>query len=131
MERVSNIFVEKRVEFQLDAETLKRELNEMLGLDLSPRVLHLYQVKGLENEDLNALKNTVFSDPQIDVVHKEPFSFLEEPHFLLELLPGQYDQRAEAVKECILLTLGLSDIDVRYKTLYVFPGASDMVLERI
>lgn len=131
MERVSNIFVEKRVEFQLDAETLKRELNEMLGLDLSPRVLHLYQVKGLEKEDLNALKNTVFSDPQIDVVHEEPFSFLEEPHFLLELLPGQYDQRAEAVKECILLTLGLSDIDVRYKTLYVFPGASDMVLERI
>lgn len=107
MELIRNVFVEKRLGFQQDAEALKNELNEMLGFNLSPRVLHLYQVRELQDEQLNALKNTVFSDPQIDVVHEEPFSFLDEPHFLLELLPGQYDQRAEAVKECILLTLGV------------------------
>ncbi|HBW14451.1 MAG TPA: phosphoribosylformylglycinamidine synthase [Proteiniclasticum sp.] len=130
MELIRNVFVEKRLGFQQDAEALKNELNEMLGFNLSPRVLHLYQVRGLQDEQLNALKNTVFSDPQIDVVHEEPFSFLDEPHFLLELLPGQYDQRAEAVKECILLTLGLSDIEVRYKTLYVIPEAtSEMLVE--
>ena len=131
MEIIRNVFVEKRWGFQQDADALKNELNEMLGFNLSPRVLHLYQVRGLQDEHLNALKNTVFSDPQIDVVHEEPFSFLDEPHFLLELLPGQYDQRAEAVKECILLTLGLSDIEVRYKTLYVIPSATPAMLEEI
>lgn len=131
MSKIINIFVEKRDGYQQDANALRKELNEMLNLQLEPRVIHLYQVKVLKEEELSTVINTVFSDPQIDVVHEEPFYFLEEPHFFLELLPGQFDQRAEAVKECVLLTLGAADVDVRYKTLYVFPQATIEELSKI
>ena len=128
---VRNIFVEKKSEFQQEAKKLDQELKDMLGLTLSSRMVHLYQVEGLSEEEMAQLTPLVFSDPSLDVVHEKPFSFLAQPHFILELLPGQFDQRAEAVKECAELILNRRNIAVRYKTVYVFDGVDTKTLDKL
>ncbi|MFH5835970.1 phosphoribosylformylglycinamidine synthase [Proteiniclasticum sp. C24MP] len=131
MSSILNIFVEKKPEFRNEEQKLNRDLALMLGLQAESRIIHFYQVQGLLEDELEKVAYTVFAESSTDTTFKDASSLLHLPHFILELLPGQYDQRAKAAEDCIKLVLGKFDVEVRYKTIYVFPDASAEDLERI
>lgn len=131
MSIILNIFVEKKPEYRNEEQKLDKDLHLMLGLQTESRMIHLYQVQGLTDEELSRVEYTVFSESSTDRTSRDTSSFVHQPHFILELLPGQYDQRAKAAEDCIKLILGKFDVEVRYKTVYVFPGTTPENLKKI
>ena len=93
---VYRIYVEKRPGLSPEAENLKNDLRTFLGIDALEgiRILNRYDVENIAPEVYTAAKNTVFSEPQVDVTYDETFPEPRNIHTVLavEALPGQFDQ---------------------------------------
>jgi len=131
MGTINNIYVEKKKGFQNDALNLDKDLQEMLGLKTTSRIVNLYCVKGIDSDALSLVKKNVFSEPSIDDIYEDEEFLANQKYFILELLPGQYDQRAKAAEECVQLVLGNFNAEVKYKKIYLFEHVSEDELQRI
>ncbi|MGL5695097.1 MAG: phosphoribosylformylglycinamidine synthase [Peptostreptococcaceae bacterium] len=103
-ESVKRILVEKRQGFDLEAKALKKDLIESLHIDTIEdiRVLNRYDIEGISNEAYENAAESIFSEPNLDVVYHEEISTLEnERIFAIEYLPGQYDQRGDWAAQCM------------------------------
>ncbi len=101
---VSRIYVEKKPGFDVEAQQLKGELTEILGIKgiEALRIINRYDVEGIDEELFRSCVPTVFSEPQVDVTYDElPAS--DGAVFAVEFLPGQFDQRADSASECVQL----------------------------
>ena len=104
-ESVKRILVEKRQGFDLEAKALKKDLLENLHIDTIEdiRVLNRYDIEGISDEAYENAAESIFSEPNLDVVYHEKISNLDESKkiFAIEYLPGQYDQRGDWAAQCI------------------------------
>lgn len=101
---VKRVLVEKRNGFDLEARALKKDIEESLHITSvdSLRVLNRYDVEGISDEVFQNAANSIFSEPNLDVVYFEEVPCNEnERVFAVEYLPGQYDQRADWAAQCI------------------------------
>ena len=66
------IFVEKKEDFRVEAQNLFSDLKENIGIDglTSVRVLNIYDIFNLGENDLEKLEKTVFSEINVDNVFK-------------------------------------------------------------
>lgn len=92
------------------------------------RILNRYDIQGLSDEMLEACKFSVFADKCTDNILT---SLPDDADYILavEYLPGQYDQRADAAEQCIMLLLGFRPI-VRTAKIYLFYGDADIESEK-
>lgn len=124
---VRRVFVEKRKEFAHEAGELLAEIKNFIKLDTidNVRVINRYDVDGIDDDLFDKSINTVFSEPQVDDVYlniKDLNINDEDFVFAVELLPGQFDQRAESASECIqMISQGIKPI-VKSAKLYILPG---------
>ncbi|MDR0851028.1 MAG: phosphoribosylformylglycinamidine synthase [Clostridiales Family XIII bacterium] len=119
---VKRIFVEKKKGFDVEAQNLKRELKQNLGISgvRSFRVINRYDVEGLEDAIFKTMIEGVFSEPNLDDVYEEKIDVTESSFdFGIEYLPGQYDQRADSAVQCIKLIREDADVTVRYAKIIV------------
>ncbi len=118
---VNRIYVEKRKEFAQDANKLKAALNEQLKLDINDlRIVNRYDLEGISDEIIKEGIHTILSEPMVDEVYYENLPILESDQcFAIEFLPGQYDQRADSLKQCFQILTGNSDFNVKSSTQYV------------
>ncbi|MEL7567646.1 MAG: phosphoribosylformylglycinamidine synthase [Dehalobacterium sp.] len=101
---IYRIFVEKKPGFNIEAVRLYAELRENLGITglKRVRILHRYDITGITKEEYSQGRNTVFSEPTVDLAYDEVFpSDSDEKMFAVEYLPGQYDQRADSAAQCL------------------------------
>lgn len=135
MSEVKRIFVEKRHGFDVEAVNLLADLKENLGIKgaKSVRVINRYDVSGLEGENFEKAKNTIFSETNADLVYDETIEIGDEfKTFAMEYLPGQYDQRADSAAQCVqLLTQGERPQVVTAKLVAVSGEVSDEEFEKI
>ncbi|KXB35081.1 phosphoribosylformylglycinamidine synthase [Atopobium deltae] len=123
---VLRVFVEKRPEFAGKAHALLGELQTILGIhqlkDL--RIINRYDVEGISQELFERCIPLVFSEPQVDVATTAlPATAHEaDASFVVEFLPGQFDQRAESASECIQLISQGERPSVRSAKLYLLFG---------
>lgn len=121
---VRRIFVEKKDGFNPEAENLLSELRDILGIRSIEkiRIVNRYDTD-LEDKNLfDRTVNTVFSEPQVDIVYHNLNMSQNDVAIAVELLPGQFDQRAEAAAECIeMVSQGIRPT-VRYAKIYIFTG---------
>jgi len=110
MNNVKRIYVEKKSGFDIEAQALYRDLKYNLGIKGLEyvRILNRYDVEGITDDEYRACRDTIFSEPPVDIVYDEEFALKDnETAFAIEYLPGQYDQRADSAAQCIqLLTRG-------------------------
>lgn len=101
---VYRIYVEKKPELALEADALKSELVSVMGINSleKVRIYNRYDVENLEKELFDYAKNTVFSEPQLDIV-TDTYTDDADTVFAVEFLPGQFDARANSASECIQL----------------------------
>lgn len=120
---VFRIYVEKLEPYAVEAASHLNEIIELLDIKsvTSLRLLNRYDVEGLTKEQFDAAIPTVFSEPQLDIVHTQlPQS---EAVLAVEYLPGQFDQRAASASECVqLITQGERPI-VRTAKVFLLGGA--------
>lgn len=126
------IFVEKRPEFHVEAESMKNDLNSNLGLDIKElRIICVYDLFGFTDILLESTRFGVFGEKATDSVTEEG-DFTDFPHFAVESLPGQFDQRASAARECVRLVDPAADVEILSAKLYVFDsGVKESELDRI
>ncbi len=116
----NRIFVEKRPEFRSEAESLRRELNNTLGLGLkSLRIVAVYDLFGFSPELLESTRYSVFGERATDTV-TDTLDLEGVPSLAVEPLPGQFDQRADAARACVRLIQPGADIEITSARLYIF-----------
>ena len=123
---VSRIYVEKKPGFDVEAQQLKGELTEILGIQgiEALRIINRYDVEGIDEELFRSCVPTVFSEPQVDVTYDElPAS--DGAVFAVEFLPGQFDQRADSASECVQLISQGERPAVRSAKVYMISGDLD------
>ena len=122
---VFRIYVEKKPEFAVEAQSVMSDVKTALRLDLTNlRILNRYDADKLSREDFSAAVNTVFSEPAVDVVYDE-LPALEEGEriFAVEYLPGQFDQRADSCEQCIQILRQGERCRVKNARVYIVSGA--------
>ena len=118
------IFVEKREPYRVEAESLRRELNSNLDLDIKElRHVCVYDIFGCEPELLDRALYRVFGESATDnVSHQADFrkEYEGRPHLATEYLPGQFDQRASSAEECLRLLDPEATTTIRSGRLLIF-----------
>lgn len=121
---VERIYVEKQAAFAQEAAALLSDLRDVLGIRTITglRILNRYDVENVDPSAFRACRDTVFAEPQTDLVYdslpKGDFAL-----FAVEYLPGQYDQWADAAGQCIALITGRNAPLVRTAHVYLLDDA--------
>ena len=126
------IFVEKRPAFQVEARSLKNELNENLQLHLqSLRYINVYDLFGFTPELLEQCRYSVFGETVTDTVSDE-CDLTGKKYLAVEYLPGQFDQRASSAVDCVHLIDPNAEVEIRSSRLLVFDEQlTDAELDKI
>ncbi|MDF2614912.1 MAG: phosphoribosylformylglycinamidine synthase [Clostridia bacterium] len=100
---VFRVYVEKRKGFDVEVRRMKKELKEFLHIDsvTDIRLLNRYDIEHVTKEAYTKALNTIFSEPQSDIVYEEDLAETGEYAFAVSFLRGQYDQRADSCVQCI------------------------------
>ena len=125
---VRRIFVEKKKGFDVEAHGVYEDVKRNLHLEKleGVRVFNRYDIEGLDDETFQSAKETVFSEPAVDVVYEEELpADVEGSVFAVEYLPGQYDQRADSAMQCIRMINAQAEPLVKFARVYVLEGALD------
>ena len=121
---VKRIYVKKKAGFDIIAKQTLQDLKENLQLkNLEDLILlNRYDVSGVSNEAFEKAKTTIFSEPQVDEYFEADYPFEGYQVFGIEYLPGQFDQRANSLEECLqILTDGKRPI-AKTATIYLLKG---------
>ena len=123
------IFVEKRPAFQVEARSLKNELNENLQLNLqSLRYINVYDLFGFTPELLEQCRYSVFGETVTDTV-TDDCDLTGAKYLAVEYLPGQFDQRASSAVDCVHLIDPNAQVEIRSSRLLVFDN--DLTAEEL
>ena len=119
------IFVEKYQRFEVEAETLRRELNTNLGLNIEAlRYVNVYDLFGFSDELLEKSRYSVFGEVVTDLVTDE-CDMKGMPFLAVEFLPGQFDQRAASAVDCVHLIEPNAEVKIKSSRLYIFDSSVD------
>ena len=130
---VYRIYVEKKAGFDHEAQSLTKEVKELLEITRveSIRIINRYDVEDIEKALFDYSVKTVFSEPQMDNA-TETIDVEGATVFAVEYLPGQFDQRADSAAQCIQLISQKERPLVRTAKVYVVYGSvSDKDVEAI
>lgn len=128
MSKVRRIYVEKKPSYAVAARELFDNISNYLGITAvkGVRVFNRYDIENLSEEVYQIAKDTVFSEPPVDVLYEESLpQDAKGLTFGVEYLPGQFDQRADSAEQCVKLLNEDEEPVIRYATVYVIDGDID------
>ncbi len=132
---VKRIYSEKKEGYNVEADFLKSDLSGTLGISgiEDIRFIVRYDVSGITDEQYEIAKNTVFSEPQLDNTYDEVLPIDNgDRSFVIEYLPGQYDQRADFAGQALQIITRGEKPKVRAAKVIVIKGSvSDSDFEKI
>lgn len=124
---ITRIYSEKRPGFDTKARSLRDEFETLLGIEglEEVRLLYRYDFPRQDEKLARQIIETVFSEPNQDMVYEEGPAFLAEmaPYhcFAVEYLPGQYDQHADSASQCAELITGTKP-EIKVAAFYALKG---------
>jgi len=122
---VKRIYVKKKDKFAIETKQLLADIQENLGIQALDNliILNRYDVEGITEETLQQAKYTIFSEPQVDECFLEEYPFRKQDYvFGVEYLPGQFDQRATALEECLQIILEGNRPIAKTAKIYILQG---------
>lgn len=130
---IKRLFVEKKKGFDIEAQALKDDLVQNLGLTglENVRVINRYDIDGITDEELQVVLPVVYAEPQVDNVTFENIDIpASDKYFASEYLPGQFDQRADSAAQCTqIMTEGEKPVVRTAKIVILSGDISDEELE--
>ncbi len=129
---IRRLFVEKKQGYNVTAGKVKKDIKHVLGIEPDEvRLIIRYDIDDIDENVFNKAKNSIFSEPPVDNIFEGAVDLEGYKYFVVEYLPGQYDQRADSAMQCVqLLSLGNRPI-IKCATIYAFKGVDDAEVERI
>ena len=131
---VKRIYVQKKQGFDVEAKGILKDLKENLQIKELEDIIILnrYDVSGIDEKTYEKAKNTVFSEPQVDICFDEDYDFGDDKVFGVEFLPGQFDQRANSLAECLQIISGGIRPTTKTAKIYILKGKiTDDQVEKI
>ncbi|MBQ5808989.1 MAG: phosphoribosylformylglycinamidine synthase, partial [Clostridia bacterium] len=121
---VFRVFVEKKKELANEARALYNDARAFLGIAglTDVRLFNRYDAENITEELFNYSINTVFSEPQTDIVYGDIDCKDATSVFAVEYLPGQFDQRADSAAQCIQIISKGDRPTVRTARVYALYG---------
>jgi phosphoribosylformylglycinamidine synthase len=122
---VKRVYVEKKAPYAVKAKELRHEIRNYLDIKTvtDVRVLVRYDVENLSEETYQKALTSVFSEPPVDDVYEEAFTYGENDFvFSVEFLPGQFDQRADSAEQCVKFLKEDEEPVIKTATTYVIIG---------
>lgn len=126
LNQVKRIFVEKRVDFAVEAKGMYADLTQNLGIKglKNVRIINRYDISGISEEDFLEAKHSILSEPTVDDVYDEIIAVNKEDKiFAVEYLPGQYDQRAHWAAQCVQILTKTETLSIRTAKVIVLQGS--------
>ncbi len=122
---VQRILVSKKKGFDCEEAKLKSDMKSFLGIECpcNLRIVNIYYFEDVESDTRQILEHNVFSDPVQDDILEDFSQF--KTVIATELLPGQFDARANAAKTCIELITCKKSPEVRVRKAYCFSDELD------
>ena len=119
-------FVEKKSGFDLDAKRLLEQFKEELNIEKLKglRLINCYDLFNLSGnqENIEKIKKMILSEVVTDNIY-EKIELNEGKYFAVEYLPGQFDQRADSVLQCIdIVVSGEKNVEVNTSKVIVLIG---------
>ena len=131
---VKRIYIEKKTGYDVHTRSLSEDLRNNLKISgiTSLRLLERYDIEGITDEQYKAAKKAIFTDAAVNTVYDEELVINNgEKIFASELLPGQYDQRADFIAQAIqILSQGEPPL-VRAADVIIVSGVTDAQLDTI
>lgn len=130
---IKRLFVSKKDGYNVAEKKLFGDITNVLGIKISDvKIFIRYDIQGLDDGALSQAKNTIFGENPVDIVYEDALPELADfKTFVVEYLPGQYDQRADSAMQCVqLLTMGARPI-IRCATVYAVAGCNDKAVAAI
>ena len=120
---VFRVYVEKKKELANEARALLSDARGLLGIKslTDVRVINRYDAENITEELFSYAKQTVFSEPQLDIATDE-VDLSGATVFATEFLPGQFDQRADSAAQCIQIISQGERPTVRTAKVYALYG---------
>jgi len=132
------VYVEKKGGFGVQAQDLKHEISNYLGISdvAGVRVLIRYDVENISDDTFEKACNGIFAEPPVDTLYYEEFPVTQGSRvFSVEFLPGQFDQRADSAVQCVQFIKEDEQPVIKTAVTYVIEGKdgiiSDEEFERI
>ena len=123
---VRRIFVEKKPGFDVEAQSLFRDIRQNLGvvgLEIL-RIINRYDIEGITEAEYQSARQSIFAEPPVDQVYDEELELASDLKVLaFEYLPGQYDQRADSAAQCIQILAERERPEIKVAKLIVLGGA--------
>ncbi len=118
------VFVYKKNQFDSESNGLLKEIKNFLKINIkSIKVFNKYLVKNVESSTFDIALTSVFSEPMVDDYYLDDLpSSKGSTTFAIEYLPGQFDARAEACKQCLLLINPKNEVEVKTAKVYQIKG---------
>lgn len=114
------IFVKKRQGYNQAAIALTHQINQLLQSQLKCVEKYvIYDIFNISDTVFEQAKTTVFSETVTDEVY-DSVEVLPQQYFAYEVLPAQFDQRADSAQQCLALIAGDQDVTIRSGTLLTF-----------
>ena len=115
-DKIRRIYVEKPDGFDIEAKKIKNELYREYRINglKTLRILHRYDIQGLSDDEYIKARKQVFSEPNVDMTYDEHLPDFEGKVFVVQYLPGQFDQRADSARQCLSLITGRDGAQVAY-----------------
>lgn len=133
--KVRRIFVEKKDDYAVSARDLFNDIRENLGIKnlKKLRIVNRYDISGITDSEYNSAKNTIFSEPPVDITYDEKIEIGRNDRlFAIEYLPGQFDQRADSAAQCLQILTRKERPKVMTAKLIILSGEiSDEEFEKI
>ena len=135
MESVKRVYVEKKGPYAVKAAELKEEISGYLNISgvTNVRVFITYDVQNVSEETFQKALTTVFSEPPVDNYYLEKIDVPQNARvFLVQFLPGQFDQRADSAVQCVKFLKEDEEPIIQTATAYLIEGSiSDDEFDRI
>lgn len=113
------VFVERKIGYEVERNHMFKQIKDFFNLDLPTlRYFVIYDVFDIEEDTLNSAKQSIFSEPNKDLISEE--ITLSKTVIAIEPLPGQFDQRAESAIQCIKIINPASKAIVTSGYLFMF-----------
>ena len=121
---VYEIYVEKKNEFASEAASVAADFRLALKIESveKVRVINRYFAENISAADFASCKNTVFSEPPVDIVYDTLPPLEGARVFAVEFLPGQFDQRADSCAQCVCLATGKERPIINSSKIYAVYG---------
>lgn len=122
---VKRVYVEKRDDYAFEARDREKDFQANLKTPVKKvRVLHRYDVEGLNDEDFQRASTEILSDGATEDIYFEDIPDVGENDqvFASEYRPGQFNQRVHSAEQIIAMMTRGERPRMRYAKVFVVEG---------